>query len=77
MNAFALDLFAEQRMADRLREAEHERLVRELRNGSPRRPQEPRWSLQALRRLGGAVRTAFSATPPYAAPSAPLPPSRD
>ncbi len=63
MNTFELEVFAEQRMRDRLQEAERERLVRECRSGSPARARRPGWSVDTLRRLGGAVRSTFSAGP--------------
>ena len=73
MNTYELEVFAEQRMADRLREAEQERLVRELRGGSPRRG----WSMAALRRFGGTLRTALLAAAPHAEQGVPLARTRD
>jgi hypothetical protein len=73
MYTYEMEVFAEQRMADRLREAEHERLVRELRGGSPRRG----WSMAVLRRFGGTLRTALLAAAPHAQPRIPLARTRD
>ena len=77
MNMFAMEVFAEQLRSDRMREAEHERLVRELRAGSPRPPRARAWSIVVLRRLAGSVRSALFAGASLARPSATLPPSRD
>lgn len=77
MNTFELQVFAEQRMADRLREAEHERLVRELRVASGGEGRPRTWSIRSLRRMAGSVRSAFATIASLAEPRAALPRSRD
>ncbi len=77
MNVFAIEEFAAQRVADHLREAEHERLVHEARAASPRDSRPRAWNIGVLRRLAGSVRATLFAGAPIAQPTAPLPPSRD
>ena len=64
MNMYELEVFAEQRMADRMHEAERERLIREARVGEPRGERYPAIGLAQVRRFARAARGALTSASP-------------